>query len=81
MSNITLDSDFVAQLREATQPCWLRDADGNLVGYFHPGKPQPSKTYERGEIPELSEDEIQRCLSEPGGRTWKEIKRDLERLA
>jgi hypothetical protein len=81
MSNLTLDPELAAKLRAATQPCWLRDADGNLVGYFHPGKPSPPKTYSLGEIPELSETEIQKVLAEPGGRTWEEIKRDLERLA
>jgi hypothetical protein len=81
MSNLTLDSDLAAQLRAATQPCWLRDAEGDLVGYFHPGKPSPPKVYARGEVPELSEQEIQRVLAEAGGRSWEEIKRDLERLA
>ena len=80
MSNLTIGPEVVAKLQLAPGPCWLRDADGNLVGYFHPGKPQPPKVYREGEIPELSEKEIERRLAEPGGRTWEEIKRDLERL-
>jgi hypothetical protein len=80
MSNLTIEPDVIAKLRLATGPCWVRDADGNLVGYYHPGKPEPAKVYSEGEIPELSEEEIKRRLAEPGGRTWDEIKRDLERL-
>jgi hypothetical protein len=80
MSSLTLEPDVVAKLRIATEPCWLRDVQGNVVGYFHPGRPQSPKVYPEGVVPELSEEEIQRRLSEPGGRTWDEIKHDLERL-
>jgi len=80
MSSITLEPEVVAKLRVATEPCWLRDAQGNVVGYFHPGKPEKPKVYREGEVPELGEEEVRRRLAEPGGRTWEEIKRDLERL-
>ena len=75
MSNLILEPDVVDKLRVATEPCWLRDGDGNVVGYFHPGKPASPRVYKEGEIPELSEEDIQRRLNEPGGRTWAEIKR------
>jgi hypothetical protein len=80
MSNLVLARDFVDKLSAATEPCWLRDERGNVVGYFHPAKSPKHRDYAEGQIPELSEEEIQRRLSEPGGRTWPEIKRDLERL-
>jgi hypothetical protein len=80
MSSITIEPELIARLRKARGPCWLCDADGNLVGYFHPGKFEPPQVYEEGDVPELSEEEVQRRLAEPGGRTWEEIKRDLERM-
>lgn len=81
MSSLTIEPEVIAKLRKATGPCWLRDAQGNLIGYFHPGKREPQKVYEEGEIPELSEEERKQRLSEWGGRTWEEIKNDLERLS
>jgi len=79
-STVTLEPEVADKLRVVTHPCWLRDDQGNVVGYFHPGKAAPRPAYKEGEVPALSEDEIQRRLNEPGGRTWEEIKRDLERL-
>jgi hypothetical protein len=80
VSNLILAPDIVNKLSAATEPCWLRDDKGNVVGYFHPAKSPTHRVYAEGEVPELSEEEIERRLSEPGGRTWPEIKRDLERL-
>lgn len=81
MSNLILDPEVISKLRKATGPCWLRDADGNLIGYFHPGKPEPPKVLEEGQTPELSDEEYERRVAEGGGRTWQEIKSDLERLS
>ena len=81
MSNLILDSEVIAKLRAATGPCWLRDSEGNLIGYYHPGKLKPPQVMEEGQIPELSDEEYERRVAEGGGRTWKEIKRDLERLS
>jgi len=80
MSSLTLEPEFVAKLRSATEPCWLRDAQGNVLGYFRPGSPNSQAGYPPGIVPELSEAEIERRLAEPGAKTWSEIKRDLERL-
>jgi len=80
VSSLILAPDIVDKFSTVTEPCWLRDDKGNVVGYFHPAKSPTHRVYAEGEIPELSDEEIQRRLSEPGGRTWPEIKRDLERL-
>jgi hypothetical protein len=51
------------------------DANGTVLGVFTPDPAQVAAI----EPPPLTEDEIRRRLSEPGGRTWKEIRADLER--
>jgi hypothetical protein len=80
MSTLVLARDLIDKLTAAKEPCWLRDDQGNVVGYFHPAKANGQRIYGEGEIPELSDEEIERRVQEPGGRTWPEIKRDLERL-
>src|SRR4051812_25286464 len=43
------------KLSAATEPCWLRDDQGNVVGYFRPAKSPQHPVYAEGQIPELTE--------------------------
>ena len=79
MPTLTIDHSSAMTLQAAPGPCWLRDDSGNLIGYFHPGKPTPIKEYPEGVVPEMSDEEYQRRRLEPG-RPLKEILADLEKL-
>ena len=77
-------SKFVisSQLREAfkafTETTELVDDQGKLVGHFEPVWP-PLDEWPLGGI---TEEELERRLAEePTGRTWADIRRDLEAMS
>lgn len=78
MTQVYVDSETRRKLNGLSELTILRDEHGELLGYFRPARPLES--YEEGVIPELSDEEFQRRIQRGGGRTWAEIKRDLERL-
>ena len=53
------------------------DESGHTLGYFKPLENR--ELYRTVEVPELSEDEIERRLKEGKGRTLAEILADLEK--
>lgn len=69
-----LTAEFRQKLVRHDGPVELCGFDGELVGYFTPARP---KRYDFG--PEISKEELDRRYAEPGGRTWAEIKADLEK--
>jgi hypothetical protein len=76
MSTIVLDPSSTALLRSCTEPTVLRDAEGNVVGYFEP----PARLYEEGEIPEFDEAELDRREQRWQGIPSAEVRRMLENL-
>jgi hypothetical protein len=75
MKRIVFDQKALNQLPYCLAPVELVDASGTVLGVFTPDPAQVAAI----EPPPLKEEEIRRRMSEPGGRTWKEIRADLER--
>ena len=77
MSQIILDAATGSRFRTADGPVQVCDAHGQLLWYFTPSV-DPS-VYE-GVEPPSSTEELLRRANAGGGRTWREIKADLEKL-
>jgi len=77
MTQIILDSATGKRFRAADGPAQICDADGQLLGYFTPA--ENASVYEGVEPPTPTE-ELLRRADAGGGRTWREIKADLEKL-
>ncbi|MBX9627863.1 MAG: hypothetical protein K2X82_28955 [Gemmataceae bacterium] len=74
MPQLVVDATLHEKLGLYPGPVRLVDAAGNVLGVF---TPDPAAVAElEGE---LSEEEWARRLAEPGGRTWPEIRADLEK--
>ena len=73
MSTIVLDAESAAALRQCGQSAVLKDADGNIVGYFEP----PVRIYEEGEIPEFDEEELDRREARHEVVSSEEVRRRL----
>jgi hypothetical protein len=74
MSSITLDQGTVDRLRKLGAPVELRDPQGEIIGFFRP----PPRTYQQGEMPEISEEELARRFSESQRLTTEDVLRRLE---
>jgi hypothetical protein len=78
MSKITLDSDLKAKLNGGGAPVELCDEAGHTVGYF-----VSAEWYREMLVAwakdQVSEEELERARKQTGGRTWKEIRADLEK--
>jgi hypothetical protein len=74
MERVTLDADLSNQLCGAPLPIELCDAGGHSLGFFVPSK----AAYAAITLP-ISEDELAAREQSTGGRTWQEIRADLER--
>jgi hypothetical protein len=79
MTQVLVDGETQKKLKGLAGVALVRGEDGAVLGTFHPAKPR--KVYAEGEVPELTEEEIRRRLSEPGGKTWDELRQELERLS
>lgn len=75
MNQITVDAVTGSQFRTAYEPVRICDEHGHVLGYFTPTI-DPSM-YESVEPP-TSEEELLRRAEVGGGRTWREIKAELE---
>jgi hypothetical protein len=75
MIQITVDAVTGSQFRDAYEPAQVCDEEGRVLGYFTPTA-DPSM-YESVEPPS-SDEELLRRANAGGGRTWREIKADLE---
>ena len=76
MTRITLNRTVITQLLQPDGAVEIFDEQGNIVGVF-----RPATEYDRAwsEL-DISEEEIQRRVQEPGGRTLAEIMKELEKL-
>lgn len=76
MNQITVDSSLGARFRVQPGPVEVRDAAGQVLGYFTPVA--DATLYREAEIP-VSEEELRRRAAEGGGRPLQEILDDLHR--
>ena len=76
MTQIILGAATSALFKAADSRAEVCDADGSVLGYFTPIVEHSE--YE-GVEPPTPVEELLRLASEGGGRTWREIKADLER--
>jgi hypothetical protein len=74
MDRVTLDPTLSAKLGNAPQAVEVCDAGGRSLGFF-----VPSKAYYANLTPPISEEELARREATGGGRTWAEIRADLEK--
>ena len=78
MTRITLDAGTVAKLRGLNDLVEIRDEAGHILGHFHPLL-VPRDT-EGKIISPISDEEYERRRQQRTGRSWKEIRTDLEKL-
>jgi hypothetical protein len=79
MTQMIIDATTATKLLDVHERVELRDEAGRIIGYFLPGPPRD----EKGQIiAPFSDEEVLATLErERGtGRTWLEIKRDLEAM-
>jgi hypothetical protein len=73
MGRVTLNSALSAELSASTHPIELYDPTGKSLGFF-----VPSQAYYAAHKSKLTDEELQR-REQGGGRTWPEIRADLEK--
>jgi hypothetical protein len=75
MENLILDAALVGRLILVKQPVQLCTPDGQVLGQFTPiGAPDAADGR-----PFISAEELHKRITGKGGRTWAEIKADLEK--
>lgn len=74
MSILIVDDPLTTKLAAADAPLEICASDGRVLGYFTPAKEAKPLKLDPG----ISEEEMDRRLAAGGGRTWAEIRRDLE---
>jgi hypothetical protein len=74
MGRVTLDGALSTELGASSLPIELCDVAGKSIGFFVPTK----AFYASLESPSTKE-ELERRLQSGGGRTWPEIRADLEK--
>ena len=82
MTRITLDPQTIALLSSAQGEVELCDAAGNLLGWYAPATGKPTLEQVMDSCP-CNEEELAKHAEEARknpevGRSWQEIKRDLE---
>ena len=75
MVRVTIDETFRSKLGSLDSPLELCDESGRVVGHFIPE--QDRSIYEGVECP-ISDEELERRLSEDTGRPLEDILQDLE---
>jgi hypothetical protein len=76
MDHIVVDDSFTKQLPGATVPCIVFDSAGKRLGYF---TPEVAATSYLGVEPSVSDEELNRREQAGGGRTLREILKDLDK--
>jgi hypothetical protein len=74
MSSITLDQATIDKLQGPGTPLKILDAQGKVIGTFEPA----ARVYRRGEIPDISEAELDRRAKESPRMTTDELLRRLK---
>jgi hypothetical protein len=59
MSDLTLDQSTIQKLKFFATSVQIRDPEGNVIGVFRPAP----RIYKEGEVPEFTEEELQRSES------------------
>jgi hypothetical protein len=77
MTKLVVDERLRARLGDLTETAQLCDERGHILGYFLPAKIYDRALYD-GVEPPISDDELRRRVSEPGGRSLAEILADLQ---
>ena len=79
MTRVTIDAATAALLTSVDGEVELLDSSGNLLGWYAPAPAKPTLQELIDSCP-ISEEELQRRSQEERGlgRTWAEIRRDLE---
>lgn len=84
MTRITLDPQTVALLETVSGEVEVCDAAGNVLGWYAPAKSGDKKPTIQEVIDScpISEEELERRVRDESGkgRTWQEIKKDLEAM-
>ena len=76
MSRLIVPSNVREALAGLKKPTELRDENGTYLGLF-----EPSKYHTDWPLDGITEEEIQRRIAEePTGRTWADIRRELEAM-
>jgi hypothetical protein len=78
MSKVVLDETLRAKLNDLTEHVEICDPAGNTLGHYLPAELYHRLLYEGVEDP-ISDEELERRLGEPGGRSLAEILADLEK--
>jgi hypothetical protein len=79
MIEIPVNDAFRALVPDLTAKVAFCDDSGKVVGYYVPAN-QPSAEVYAWAKAQFSQEQLDRASQQTGGRTWQEIKRDLERL-
>jgi hypothetical protein len=74
MSILIVDDPLTTKLAAADAPLEICASDGRVLGYFTPAKEKTRQLEPPG-----TEEEFARREAAGGGRTWAEIRRDLEK--
>jgi hypothetical protein len=74
MNRVVIDSELEKKLSEANQPIEVYNRAGHSIGYFTP-KTGPDARLE----PPSNYEELRRRAERGSGRTWSEIRADLEK--
>jgi hypothetical protein len=74
MTSLVLQHDAIEKLKTVEASVAVRDAEGNLVGFFHPVV--TPNNVDQYECP-IAEEELLRRAQQGGGRPLADILRDL----
>lgn len=77
MNKIIVDDALTTQLIAASEPCFVYDRSGNVIGCFVPQTNRDS--HGRPIMPPFSAEELRHANDEKGGRKLDDILSDLER--
>ncbi len=77
MTTITVTPELLKHLNGLIGPLEFRDADGRLLGAFHPSGEKLTYDQMMATCP-YSQEELDQAAQETGGRVLSEILRDLE---
>jgi hypothetical protein len=75
MNRVQLSDESVAKLTVSRGPVDVCNSQGEVVGYFIPKA--DASDYADLDF-DITDEELDRREAEPGGRTWPEIRADLQ---